>query len=199
MDYAYHSAIKSQPLVESPRLARWESSLGVALTHDLAADPVLPAEFAKCDVFYAEPPFPAGWKVFHDRLNLEPAMAYRDFIRVCSELVAERGGVLIVSKQAEKFAAPPRYSSLITLHRDTWEALALWYGMVPTKTLPDVPSILRHLAQQFEVVGDFCSGYGYTGRIFVEQGKRFVLSDVDPHCTGYVSEHAEGWSGNGLP
>jgi hypothetical protein len=53
--------------------------------------------------------------------------------------------------------------------------------------------MLHAIAQRYDTVGDPCCGYGRAGRFFLRAGKRAVLSDFDPHCIGYIAEHAGGW------
>lgn len=191
--YEYHSATGKDGAVEAPDLDHWEGRCGVALVHDIGAEPNLPAVFDQTDVLYAEPPFRPGYEKFHDRAGVTPKLTYPAFIAVCSQTIKAKGGVLIVGRHAEKYAAAPTYSHPVELHKHGWEALALWYGMAPDHVPATVDDIIRYLAARFECVGDFCCGYGVTGRHFAQAGKRFVLSDVVPSCIGYLAEHADGW------
>lgn len=185
-DYVIHSALGTRP--DAPALDRFQGRNGLALTWDLAAEGLLPEAFDQCDVLYAEPPAPAGWRVFHERAGIEPAMTYRAFIGLCSRLVQDRGGVLVVCTQAEKYALAARFTERVELHRPDWSQLAKWYCDPPKRSSLTVDGVLTTLAGRYDCIGDFCCGCGHTGAAFVAAGKRYVMSDVEPRCTGYISK-----------
>lgn len=191
-DYALHSALSKE--LETPALVSHEGANGLSLAYDVAAMHGLPDAFASVDVLYAEPPFPAGWKTFHDRVDLEPAMSYKEFIALCSRQYLFRPGVLILGNQATRYAGPARAVTRHLLHRKSLDQVnALWYGIdPPEEDMANVTDVINHLATQFDTVGDFCCGYGVTGRIFADHGKRYVMSDVNPRCVGYIA--AQEWA-----
>lgn len=196
----YHSAVNVGPVEEDAYpLDRWVSKDGKreAFAHDFADGLQIPSEFDRCEVLYVEPPFPHGWKVFHERAGIEPKMSYNEFFHGVTKALAESGkpAVMLCSTdpRVQLKAVPPAYSHRSALLVDSRTCVMLWYNLVPPKEFKTNTELIQWLATQYECVGDFASGYGYTGRLFSQAGKGWVLSDLDPSCIGYIAQHAEEW------
>lgn len=197
----YHSATHFHSVEEAEPLDRWVSADGKreAFAHDFADTLVLPSEFDRCDVLYAEPPWPHGWKVFYDRADIEMKVPYNVFLNACSRALKDSGkpGLMICAMdyRVQLMCAPPTFTTQSAVLTPSRPCALLWYNVEPPKLqLRTNTDVIRWLAQEYECVGDFTSGYGYTGRLFSEAGKSWVLSDLDPRCIGYIAANAESWS-----
>ena len=132
-----------------------------------------------------------GLKAFDERAGVQTS-SYADYAKSIGKLIANTATpcVMMVSKIALKHMPPPDYSTRVKLNGNMAD-VAFWNGAFATG--PDNLTLIRELAQQYDLVWDFCAGYGNTGRLFVEAGKRCILSDYNAHCCGYIAEHMEGW------
>lgn len=189
--HIYHSALHA-PLASAP-LQRWEGHGSVALVHD-AFNP-LPAEFDRCDVLYAEPPWPRGFDVFKARVEAPVDLPYDAFVERLRDLAmthAKPVVYVLAKSQLNKYA--PDFAVRCSL----WggDAYAGFYRCsLGVPVIPDltVEKLLGRLAERYDCIGDITAGYGNSGRIFAAAGKRFVLSDFDPRCIGKIAEIADGW------
>ena len=182
----YHSALR--PPSAAPRLDRHEGPSGVAFVHDLTVG-VLPPEFDDCDVLYSDLPWRAGFERFNRRARLSDQRTHGEFIDAVNRIVAETTvpAYLVAGKNEGRWLAPTDVQLPLSLNG----AKAVCYSY--RSEIPDVgdaTSLLHWLAGRYSTVGDFCCGYGRSGRIFVEHGKRYVLSDVNATCVGVIA----GWA-----
>jgi hypothetical protein len=76
------------------------------------------------------------------------------------------------------------------------DAVAIGYrpGHEADRSYGVAPEFLHALSQRYDLAGDFCCGYGRTGRFFLRSGKRAVLSDFNSTCIGYVAGMVETWT-----
>ncbi len=182
----YHSALSSKELIEgAPLVQRVEiPGFGVAFAHDVR-NGVPPDYLLSVDVLYADLPWPAGFALFEARAN-SAGGTYMEFIGAVAEWVRVLGkpAVLTTSKAAVKWM--PKPDSTVTVRLNSADALALCYGVdVPAQV--DTVDVLQMLASQFKCVGDFCCGYGRSGRVFAGRGGKFVMSDYNPQCIGVIA------------
>jgi hypothetical protein len=89
----------------------------------------------------------------------------------------------------------PKPDMLVPMMLNEDEAVAISYrpGSEAGNGYRLAQEFLYTLALRYEVAGDFCCGYGRTGRFFLRSGKRAVLSDFNPSCIGYVAANADSW------
>jgi hypothetical protein len=192
---AYHGA--HDPTVDAPPLDRWEGERCVAFVHDLLAADALPADYDSCDVLVCDPPWQRGYETFNDRAGVADDRTYATFMARLAGLVEQdtRPTYLITGKHAlPKLPAP---DATLPMMLNEWEAIAICYRPGPEVDgrYGVAPEFLHSLAQRYDRAGDFCAGYGRTGRFFLRSGKAAVLSDFNPHCIGYIAENAPGWLG----
>lgn len=183
----YHSA--HYPEQPARRRYAHSSEYGVALAHDVAAGP-LPSFYQACDVFYTDPPWRSGNVRFFDRAGVKP----RPHESLMRELVAavpdDAPAVFVIGKHAdshfgESFA---RYPVRLNEH----DAVAYSRG-VDLSGCATAEEVGRLLAGRYARVGDPCCGYGNTAKWFVQAGKQYVVSDINPRCIGYIAEHESEW------
>jgi len=204
--YAYHSALKNNKVEIYPDISRVDSGRSESFCYDIMEDMTgpLPSEYNGCDVFYIEPPWRAGFQVFNDRVKTTAAHGYSftDFMRRIAYLILGIDAPVIVvwGKEAKRYL-PNTNQTIKAIHNGD-PALGYCYNLdkgTYERLFPEIgrdrssKDIIEILATEFTRAGDFVCGYGNTGRIFRSYGKEFVLSDMNPKCIGYISEHIEVW------
>ena len=189
---AYHGAFK--PVVAAPSINHWRSATCTAFVYDILTSPLLPTEYETCDVIVADLPWANGFDTFNERANVTDGRTYTEFLARVSEIVRDLAiPVYLVTGRHAKARLPKADIEIPTrLNEDR----ALIYAYRPSITgRYGVPQeLLFALARVHHTVGDFCAGYGRTGRIFLRNGKKAVLTDINPQCVGYIAEHAPGWA-----
>ena len=186
----YHSA-HTEP-ADSDKLDYFTCPSGVALVHDVMAG-ALPLEYADCDVLYAEPPWQRGFEQFNTRAGVDDARTYRAFLTAVGDIVQSVTipAVLITGAHAVPHlpAAGHQFATQLYEH----SAIALCYRFEQPPDAPRTNELLAQLATRFRCVGDFCCGYGNTAQAFVKARRKFVCSDFDPRCVGYIAAHVWEW------
>jgi len=154
------------------------------MVNDLLLGP-LPVEFEQCDVFYTDLPWRAGFKTFEKRAG-KAGRVYQDFMRAVSLVVVQlrHKPIVLVAGKTEMRHLPACTMRPTVLNGD--DAVVALYGRLPKLDLTDSWSILDSLARHYQCVGDFCCGYGRAGRVFLRAGKRFVMSDYNAKCIGFI-------------
>jgi hypothetical protein len=184
----YHSA--HYPEQPAPERHGYYSPRGVALVHDVTSGP-LPGEYTRCDVFYTDPPWRSGYDEFAARVGIL-VPSYHDFMdALVFSIPAGIPAVVVTGKHAALHFGSDYRPFPIRLNEHDAIAYARGLEVPPGQAAEQVG---RQLAATYECVGDPCCGYGNTARWFVEAGKRFVVSDLNPRCIGYISEHEKGWA-----
>lgn len=193
----YHSAHKP-PAPAAPREV-FHSGLVSAYRLDIT-DPIAPfgpgGVFADCDVLVTDLPWQKGYATFNQRAGIADGRTYTTFMRAVTRIV-ETATVptwLITGQHALRKLPAPDATLPMRLNED--DALAVGYRPGPEATgrYGIAQEFLHALAQQYQCAGDFCCGYGRTGRFFARAGKRAVLSDFNPQCIGYIADHADQWT-----
>lgn len=185
----YHTGLLGGVFVTQavPPVERVEVNGSVALVHDVVTAGLLPSEYDACDVLYAEPPWEQGLKSFDEGAGVEPRTF--DELSAAMAAVVERATVpvvLLLGKKALTKLPPPQQTLAAKLNGAAVIA-AIW------NTEFDSAIDLAYLATRYNRVGDFMCGYGRSGRVFAEAGKRFTLSDYNATCIGYIAMNANGW------
>jgi hypothetical protein len=190
---AYHGG--HVPPVEASSVQRWEGAGCLAFVHDIMDSPQLPLEFAPCDVLVADLPWQKGYETFNERAGVDDGRTYASFMARVGEL-AESATVptwLVTGKHALPKLPGPH--AVLEMKLNEWDAIAIGYRPGPETEgrYGMAQEFLFGLAQQYDCAGDFCAGYGRTGRSFVRSGKRAVLSDFNTQCIGYIAANATSW------
>lgn len=190
---AYHGA--HRPPVDAPAVRRWEGGGCVAFVHDLMSAPTLPGEYAGCDILVADLPWQAGFETFNKRAGLDGGRTYASFMARVAEIVEATTVPLYLVTGRHALSRLPAPDVVLPMRLNEDEAVA--YGYRPGSEAEGAYGVthefLYALAQRYSVGGDFCCGYGRTGRFFLRSGKRAVLSDFNQWCVGYIAEHAAEW------
>jgi hypothetical protein len=118
--------------------------------------------------------------------------AYRDMISLVGSEIRRLKipAVVITGKHAIKFLEPVSY---VECKLDSGKAIACFFGIAPFEPNMRTADIIDALAITYRCVGDFFCGYGNTGWGFVQRGRRYVMSDLDAQCVGYIADHEAQW------
>lgn len=174
---------------------------GVAFVHDLMTGP-LPDAYAACDVLYADLPWKSGFAEFNRRAGIDDGRTYEEFLAAVDAAVRESGrpAVLTTGKHSLGILQPDATAPVRLSWLNLQPGTAALYGLDHGPLDPDDGStatthrVLHALARWYDCAGDFCCGYGLTGRVFAAARKRYVLSDHNPACIGEIAATAATWT-----
>lgn len=175
----------------------WSGTLGLtAFVHDLLTDGPLSAVYDRAEVFVSDLPWRVGFGTFNQRHGVTDGRTYDEYMTVVAELTeaATVPVYWVTGKHALAYLPPPAATLPMMLNQD--EAIAISYrpGDEADGRYRNTWEFLQALAERYGTAGDPCCGYGRTARVFLRNGKRAVVSDMNPLCIGYIAEHAAGWA-----
>jgi hypothetical protein len=185
------------PQADYPPVEVWRSEFhgSYALRHDLLAGPI-PWQFAYASVLYAELPWKTGFDEYNDRAQVDDDRTWRQFLAAVSDVItdAKQPAVVLVGPHAVPYLPDPDQNiPVILAHLPKPPTVRALVYRTRVAEVPDNTELLTWLAGQYSCIGDFCCGYGWSGRIFAENGGTFVLSDYNPRCIGYIAAHGTDW------
>ena len=184
----YHSA--HYPEAKAAARTGYASPRGIALVHDVTSGP-LPSDYQNCDVFYMDPPWRSGYDTFAARAGvLVPP--YHDFMDALVHAIPPDVPAVVVTGRHAAMHFGPKFRPF-PVQLNEHAAVAYSRGFDASEAV-NTEQVGRRLAATYQRVGDPCCGYGNAARWFVEAGKRFVVSDINPSCIGYIAEHEKGWA-----
>ena len=186
----YNSAMKSNKHLESPY--KGECSFvrdiqNIAFKWDISKAEKLIDTYGMCDVIYSDPPWLPGIKVFNEKVGASnTASEYYNGLSKVINSIKDIPVYLAVGKSFENRIPEPRWKGRIELNGSDVELWAYNCNELETPKSKTSIEFIQSLSQMYNVVGDFNCGYGNTGRIFKENGKRFVMSDYDGNCINHI-------------
>lgn len=188
MNIPYHSALKGTKIEQAEPLNRFELNGSIALVHDIF-DPV-PSDFDQCDFFYQEPPYPAGVKVFDQRVNIA-GRTYADLASHISNFIlnTDKPVVMPMSKTVLKhYPTTTQTIEVDFVHSKGGQktTLAIWNTYIGSPKTTD--EALHTLLDTYDCVGDLFCGYGHTAYIAHQRNKKFVVADYNPLCIGFIAQ-----------
>ena len=186
--HKYHSALRA-PEDSAPQRG-FALGSSCAVVHDLTSGP-LPAAYGLCDVLYADLPWGEhGAAQFNKRAGV--SIPYRDLLTAVGAIIRAQPQplVLVAGWRAAAHLPPPDKRLCVRLNGALSCALLYRVRLPPAR---DAADLLHDLATRYHRVGDFCCGYGRSGRIFWEHGREFTMSDYNQECIGYIAAHAAAW------
>jgi len=185
----YHTALRSDNN-RWPRLDRFKGIYGIAFQADINNG--IPIAMHEADVWYSDIPWRDGYKKFSDRAGIEQIRPYTELLERLGREIMEisRPTVLITGKHAVRYLLP---ESTVKVILNGSSAVACLWGRFSFNGMLNTVDILKSLACEYQCIGDFCCGYGRAGKIFAQAGKRYVMSDLNPECVGYIAAHERGW------
>ena len=185
----YFSALRD-PATEWPSLSFHKGERGDSFQADISKG--IPAAMYKADIWYAEPPWRHGFHKFADRARVSQQMSYEQMLEILKVAIKGSGipTVLVTGRHAiNKLDA----EDVAMIKLNGYVAVAGLWGVAAWNDVPDTVEVLSRLAEQYKCIGDFCCGYGKAGRIFAEAGRRYIMSDLNPQCIGYIAAHEKDW------
>lgn len=193
-DIPYHSALATGKLYEADPLpsgvVHFDHRENSVQCWDIN-NGVIPEEFYECDLIYAEPMWPAGVKNFDERAGVQTP-SYPEHCLAVGGIITKLGKPTVMTTSKKMLATLPYPDMVTECDLNGGRAhIGFWHGAFAIGDTNQ--EIIRHLAAQYDRVGDFCAGYGTTGRLFIEAGKNAVLSDYNASCCGYIAKHMETW------
>ena len=190
----YHSV--HLPPERAREVQRYEGYGSTAFVHDLLSGP-LPADYDTCDVLYAEPPWRTGMARYDELAGVSDGRTYRDLMGAIADIVKaqNRPVVLVAGKHAMPYLPLPVQAHPVRLPvLGGQSAHALVYNAAFLRPMWETTAdLLASLARSYRRVGDFCCGYGWAPRAFIQAGGSFVASDYNARCIGYIAAHAKKW------
>lgn len=193
---AYHGA--HRPVVDGlPAVERFDTHPGlVAFRHDLLTDGPLPADYATADVLVTDLPWRLGFDTFNERAGITDDRTYDEFLDVISHIVETTTIPVYLITGRHALSKLPTPATTIPMALNENDAIAVAYrpGDEADGSYGTAPEFLHALTTRgYATVGDPCCGYGRTARVFLRAGKAAVVSDMNPTCIGYISQHAQEW------
>ena len=190
MGNKYHSAMKIKNITteDVEPMDRWDFGDCIGIKHDFVKHG-LPLEMEKCEVIYAERPWPHGFKIFDERAGQE-TRPYKLFQEATNQMIAQatKPVFLIVGKILLNALPEPRGTAEIRLNSLT--VILAWWNCDYNGPLTTNTDVAWHLGGQFQSVGDFCCGYGEPLFSFLDndlpqkrrQKQFFIGSDHNGKC-----------------
>jgi hypothetical protein len=185
----YHTAL-TQDTTRWPVLDMHMGLRGVSFQADLNSG--IPEAMYNADIWYTDLPWRVGYFEFAKRAGVEQSQPYTRLLKSIGVAVATAKipAILITGKHAIKSLSP---ESIAKVTLNNGEAVACLWGYKPWVGTINTVALLKNLAAEYQRVGDFCCGYGRAGKIFAEAGKRYVMSDLNGECIGYIAAHERTW------
>lgn len=182
----YHSALKGVAETFSDVIPMDKAQHGDCLVMRADISNGLPLEFMACDFIYGEPPFPHGAKIFDERAGVS-GRKYADLAKAVRRVV-ERSRVpvfLIVGKTMLKHLPDPSGYGTVDLNGNK-EILAWWRTEYEGPLTTNL-EVTNYLGSVYDIMGDFCCGYGEPLFSFLRGGGlSFVGSDYDGRCVSVM-------------
>lgn len=195
MNLPYHSALSNGKLEDaSPLMGVFEYEGSAVFPWDINAATLskgIPEPYYSCDVIYAEPAWPSGLAAFDQRAGVTspPFSVYAQRLGYIIRMLG-KPSVMFASDRALSCMPPADFVTDAGLNGNRTK-VGFWNGAYALGN--NNHEFIRDLASRYNRVGDFCCGYGTTGRLFREAGKTFVMSDYNTVCCGYVAREMKGW------
>lgn len=188
----YHTALK--PTEDYPESEGFQIGKSLAFAYDLEASNDLPTVYNYCDILYTEIPWRDGYTKFNERAGVKGS-DYDSFLARISHIIntTQKHFVIICGKKI--IGKLPKPSNALDVDLNGYPSKALLYGVDPEGlNTSNFITLLQSLSQRYNKIGDFCCGYGNTGKVFRENSKEFVMSDVNKKCIGYIQANVKGWN-----
>lgn len=188
----YSSALKFNKHMDSPFkgvCSFVRDTENIAFKWDVSKADKIIATYEVCDVFYTEPPWLSGIKVFNERAGVDnSANEYYQGLTNVILSIKDKPVYITAGKSFNKRIPEPQWKRSVRLNNTDAE---IWgYNCTELMSPKDDMNLdfIKSLSRIYNVVGDFNCGYGNTGRIFKENGKRFVMSDYDANCIYHIEK-----------
>lgn len=184
----YHSALKT----EKYQLKKMKSTIyngNEAFSLDLVNEIERALELNDYDIIYSEPAWKFGYDEFLERADKENSN-YNEYVNAMIKIIENNKPiVLILGKHIiNKF---PKSQSKISLKLNGYKTFAYGWNIDITKYEPCNKNydLIEKLSFDYKKVWDFSCGYGNTGKIFIDNNKNCMLTDINEKCIAYIHEN----------
>lgn len=188
MKKIYHSALQEELSIKN-EILMCKNNGDIVRKVDICNG--LHKDFESCDVLYSEPAWLDGYQKFMERSNSQST--YKNYLSALCEIIESTSSPiwLVIGKHAHKKLLTPDRIERVKIH-NYWTTLLGWNddNEYSFNTNYD---FINQIAERYERTGDFCCGYGNTGKIFKEHGKGFVMSDINGKCIYYIAKELMGY------
>lgn len=188
MNSIYHTALAgggNNFLKEAEIFCKKDGS--VAFFYDVTKPNLRINLFKDCDVFYTDLAWKHGLYRFNEMAGVN--VGYKEYLFGVSNIIVKQSKpmFIVAGKTEGKHLPTPTATFPIVLNGGN--AVVYVYNYSKGVCEKDTIQLLKRLAKEFNKVGDFCCGYGRSGRIFTDNGKKFVMSDYNKKCIGYIKDY----------
>lgn len=192
---AYHTALSGGRLHQDFQAQSYRDGWGEAFVHDVARRG-LPIEIMRADAIYGEPPWEHGYRTFNERAGVFDAPPWAPFMRTLGEEVRRFGKptAMTAGIRAAKLFKP---DTVVPIDLNGGKATICLWGMDLPPEVRTSEEVILHMASCFTTIGDPFCGYGRTGSLVRSAGGRFILSDYNAFCIGFISKEAHSWGPKG--
>lgn len=143
--------------------------------------------FKKCDVIYSEIAWRHGMTKFNRRTKID--VAWDDYMNGVGYIIKtlKKPTFIIAGKQASKYFPSAQSATPITINGG--DALVYVFNSERLVREKSSEELIVSLSKEYNMVGDFSCGYGRVGLAFTNNGRRFIMSDYNRECIGYIKEY----------
>lgn len=186
----YHSALQKERYYKD-NINNFEKNGNKCFTLDCVNDFNKIKDIKDFDLIYSEPAWKQGYLNFLKRANNDQSN-YDSYISSMTNMISiiNKPIVLILGKHIIKKMPSPQSILEINLHNYKTNVLSWHIDLNKYKNkFKTNYDLINLLAKDYECVWDFNCGYGNTGKIFLENGKKCLLSDINPKCITFIAEN----------
>ena len=187
MKRVYHTALKDE-LFENSNICNVEFNGNLAYTLDIANENKFPYSY---DLIYSEPAWKYGYEKFLERTGKSNSSDYMSYVKSIVAIIENTNVpvVLILGKHIIK--KYPEFNSKISVNLNGYNTFAYGWRIDLSKYEPCSRNydLIEKLSNDYSKVWDFSCGYGNTGKIFIDNNKKCVLTDISSKCITYIAEN----------
>ena len=189
MSKIYHSALQ-EPIDCDTEIIQAEFNGDIVFRNDITTG--LSKKYEKCDVLYSEPSWMQGYNKFINRAGKEKSN-YNQYLSSISEIVESCGKPIWIVLGAHAYSRITKPERVLNMKLHGYSTTVLGWNDYNEYAFTDNYDFINELAKIYNCVGDFCCGYGNTGEIFKNNGKSFVMSDINGKCVYQVARRLFGY------
>lgn len=182
----YHSALKKiKDLPITKELHHYQKNGNLVFTHNLLNG--YNDKFVTAKTIYSEPSWKQGFQTFMNKTKNKGD--YKEYLQNIKMIIQKLNipTYLIIGKHM-KTTLQPQKTMPIKLHNYP-SLLATWNttNNIP-KTLENNQQIINYITQNHNHILDFNAGYGNLAKHCKKNNKKFICSDINPHCIYYIAK-----------
>lgn len=181
---AYHSGLKGWDVQDSAPLDKYQIGDSIAFRHDIMDE--YPEIYKECDFIYGEPPWIAGAKIFDERAGIS-GRKFTDLTQRISDLIESLTIPIVLTTGAWGLKMLPKADYAIDANIKT-SAIGKCHILYYRTEALDSENLISQVVAKGNVIGDWFCGYGNLAIEAHKQGKRFIVSDYNAECIGYIGK-----------